>query len=110
MLPIEEVRDAVLAGYASDGLSRMLVSAPTGSGKSTGLPGMLLDAGCEGLVVVVQPRRIAARMLAQRVANVRKVSLGGEVGYVVRYDRRMNDSTRIVYVTDGCLMSFTSVD
>jgi len=103
MLPIEEVRDEVLAGYKGDGLRRMLVSAPTGSGKSTGLPGMLLDAGCEGLVVVVQPRRIAARMLAKRVADVRGTSLGGEVGYVVRYDRRMGESTRIVYVTDGIL-------
>ncbi len=100
-LPIYEVEGELLEDFSSDGLWRVLVKAPTGSGKSTGLPGMLLDAGMSGSVVVVQPRRIAARMLAQRVAGMRGVRLGGEVGYVVRYDNKMSAESRIIYVTDG---------
>jgi len=102
-LPIDEVREQVLAEFAPDKPWRMLVSAPTGSGKSTGLPSIILD-GCAGeMIVVVQPRRLAARMLAKRVAELRNVGLGGEVGYVVRYDHKMTAQTKIVYVTDGIL-------
>ncbi|MGJ8655138.1 MAG: ATP-dependent helicase HrpB [Akkermansiaceae bacterium] len=107
ILPIHEVKDQLLenVGGAPDPKKpwRVLVKAPTGSGKSTGLPSMLLDAGVEGKIVVVQPRRIAARMLARRVAELRGGRLGGEVGYVVRFDNKTSVDSRIVYVTDGIL-------
>lgn len=103
VLPIDEVRELVLADFAPDEPWRMLVSAPTGSGKSTGLPSIILDGCACEMIVVVQPRRLAARMLAKRVAELRGVALGGEVGYVVRYDHKMTKQTRIVYVTDGIL-------
>ncbi|MFK7911526.1 MAG: ATP-dependent helicase HrpB [Akkermansiaceae bacterium] len=100
-LPVNTIKDDVLAALEQQG--RLLLRAPTGSGKSTCVPPMMLDGGVEGLIVVVQPRRIAARMLARRVAEVRGSRLGEEIGYVVRFENHMGKRTRIVYVTDGVL-------
>ena len=106
-LPIHEIKDELLEGIDlardSNNPWRVLVKAPTGSGKSTGLPSMLLDAGIEGKIIVVQPRRIAARMLAKRVAHLRGVKLGEEVGYMVRFDNKTSPNSRIIYITDGIL-------
>lgn len=103
-LPVYEVREALLKSLKVEECARVLLRAPTGSGKSTAVPVMLLDDGAvDGLIVVVQPRRIAARMLARRVASLRGAKLGGEIGYVVRHDNKMSGSTKVVYVTDGVL-------
>ena len=66
-LPVYHLMESLLDAVKSSG--RLLLRAPTGSGKSTCVPPMLLDGGVEGLIVVVQPRRIAARMLARHVAQ-----------------------------------------
>jgi len=100
-LPVHALRESLLESVHSSG--RLLLRAPTGSGKSTCVPPMLLDGGVEGLIVVVQPRRIAARMLARHVASLRGVRHGSEVGHVVRFENCMGKDTRIVYVTDGVL-------
>lgn len=100
-LPIHSLRDALLAAAADTG--RVLLRAPTGSGKSTCVPPMLLDGGTQGLIAVVQPRRIAARMLARRVAETRGGRVGGETGYAVRFENHTGKQTRIVYLTDGVL-------
>ena len=106
-LPVYEVEQSLLDGLRDKRLARVLLKAPTGSGKSTAVPQMLLDADIvDGLIVVVQPRRIAARMLARRVASLRNTRVGDEVGHVVRFDRKMGSATRIVYVTDGVLASW----
>ena len=83
-LPVHHLRESLLDSVHSSG--RLLLRAPTGSGKSTCVPPMLLDGGVEGLIVVVQPRRIAARMLARHVAKLRGVRHGTEVGHVVRFE------------------------
>ncbi|MFV2092722.1 MAG: DEAD/DEAH box helicase family protein, partial [Hyphomicrobiales bacterium] len=88
-LPIYDLQQRVREALGSSGHSRLALCAPTGSGKSTQIPQMLLADGLdEGEIVVLQPRRIAARMLAMRVAAERGGSPGGEVGYQVRFESR----------------------
>jgi len=107
-LPVHALREELLNAVHQSG--RLLLRAPTGSGKSTCVPAMLLDGGVEGLIVVVQPRRIAARMLARHVAALRKGRPGDEVGHVVRFENTMSSRTRIVYVTDGVLQRWLQDD
>ena len=104
MLPIQTIRDEVLQAVSKPGFC-VLLSAPTGSGKSTGIPGMLLEAGIgkNGTILVVQPRRLAARLLAGFVARKFPCALGQEVGYAVRFDTCESEATRILFVTDGIL-------
>ncbi|MBL7016791.1 MAG: ATP-dependent helicase HrpB [Kiritimatiellales bacterium] len=103
-LPIYELRDELAEALRTE--SRLLIEAPTGSGKSTQIPQMVLDGGetGPGEVVVLQPRRLAARLLAKRVAFERGVELGGEVGYQVRMERHVSKNTMIRYVTEGILL------
>lgn len=103
-LPIEEVRQPLKAALQQS--HRLILSAPTGSGKSTQIPQMLLDEGLigEGEVVVLQPRRLAARMLATRVAQERQGPLGQEVGYQIRFEKVISSKTRIRFVTEGILL------
>ena len=106
-LPIFEIRDAVLSCLHDAAVPNLLIKAPTGSGKSTQVPQFVLDSGMlkEGQrCIVLQPRRIAARMLAQRVAKERNARLGGEVGYQVRFDNVTSRETRLVYVTEGVML------
>jgi ATP-dependent helicase HrpB len=105
MLPIYEIEDPLLLALKTK--NRVILQAPTGSGKSTQVRQMVLDG--EGVsdgkqIVVMQPRRLAARMLAKRVASERGGELGEEVGYQVRLDRKAGSKTRIRYVTEGILL------
>lgn len=102
-LPIHQVADALCSGLRTQG--RVVLSAPTGSGKSTQVPQILLDAGLvEGEIVVLQPRRLAARLLAKRVAHERGVQLGEEVGYQIRFENVVSSATRIRFVTEAILL------
>jgi ATP-dependent helicase HrpB len=101
-LPIDDVLPDVVAAVR-DRRTCVLV-APPGAGKTTRVPGALLDAGLiDGAIVVLQPRRLAARLAAARVASERDVKLGGEVGYQVRFDKKTSAQTRIEFVTEGVL-------
>jgi ATP-dependent RNA helicase HrpB len=103
-LPIVEIEQALLETLTTH--KRVVLTAPTGSGKSTQVPQMLLDSGLlgNGQVTVLQPRRLPTRMLAAWVAKARGVKLGGEVGYQMRLDNVASPATRICYVTEGVLL------
>jgi ATP-dependent helicase HrpB len=103
-LPIYEIERDIIARLQAD--RRLILSAPTGSGKSTQVPQMLLKHGLlgDGQVVVLQPRRLAARLLATRVAQELGVKLGQEVGYQIRFENVTSVKTKIRFVTEGVLL------
>ncbi len=101
-LPILKVKNEFI--HAVENYHRIVISAPTGTGKSTQIPQMLLDScSLSGNILVLQPRRLAARMLASRVAMERQCPLGSEVGYMTRFDARHTNNTRLFFITEGIL-------
>ncbi len=88
---------------------RLVVSAPTGSGKSTRLPWWMADA-LGGPVLVVEPRRVAARALATHGAKIRGESVGERVGYRVRFDAAESAQTEILFVTPGMALAMLARD
>jgi ATP-dependent helicase HrpB len=103
-LPIYDLDEEIIRALREGG--RLILQAPTGSGKSTQVPQILLDGGAleSGRCVILQPRRLATRMLAKRVAEERGNRLGGEVGYQIRLDNVSSSQTRILFVTEGILL------
>ena len=109
-LPIWQIHDGIVGALRDD--NRLVLIAPTGSGKSTQVPQMILDAGlaADKRVIVLQPRRVAARTVAARVAWERGGRIGEEIGYQVRFDDRIADGTRIAFVTEGILLRWLQDD
>ena len=109
-LPIWKIEDEIVSALSRG--TRLVLVAPTGSGKTTQVPQMLFDAGLAGdkRIVVLQPRRVAARTVAMRVAFERGVKLGDEVGYQVRFDDQTSLGTRICFVTEGILLRWLQDD
>ncbi|MBL4637623.1 MAG: ATP-dependent helicase HrpB [Kofleriaceae bacterium] len=97
-LPIDEHLDSIWAAVRDHGGA--VVVAQPGAGKTTRVPAMLLDA-CDVPIVCTQPRRIAARLSAKRVAEERSETLGDRIGYEVRFDRKVGRNTRLRFVTEG---------
>jgi ATP-dependent helicase HrpB len=84
----------------------LVISAPTGAGKTTRVPPAVLEGSPpgSGQVVLLEPRRLAARAAARRLAAQRGCRLGDDVGYQVRFDRQCGPATRILVVTEGLLV------
>ncbi|CAL1710622.1 unnamed protein product [Somion occarium] len=103
-LPIAQGKDALVREIQENDVTVLV--GETGSGKTTQVPQYLLEAGIagKGMIAVTQPRKVAATSLASRVAQEQNVSVGGLVGYSVRFDEASSSSTRIKYVTDGMLI------
>ena len=83
------------------------IAGGTGSGKTTQLPKLCLETGrgTRGLIACTQPRRIAARAMAERVAEELQSELGGMVGYQVRFRERSSPGGYIKFMTDGILLA-----
>ena len=109
-LPVWQLEQDILDAVRNCG--RLVLVAPTGSGKTTQVPQMILDSGLAGQkrIVVLQPRRVAARTVAARVAWERGTPLGQEVGYQVRFDDQTSLGTRICFVTEGILLRWLQGD
>jgi ATP-dependent helicase HrpB len=102
-LPILDKSEEILRAAAL--VRRLIISSPPGSGKSTKVPQLLLDSGTlKGRIAVLEPRRLAARMLAARVAGERGGIPGGEVGYRVRFEDKTGPKTRIIFETEGIML------
>jgi ATP-dependent helicase HrpA len=104
-LPVSARRDDLLAAIGDHQV--VVVAGETGSGKTTQLPKLCLELGrgVRGTIAHTQPRRLAARTVAQRIADELDVPLGGAVGYAVRFDDRGSEDTLIRLVTDGLLLA-----
>ena len=104
-LPITERRDELMAAIEANQV--VVVAGETGSGKSTQLPKMCLDLGrgVDQLIGHTQPRRLAARTIAERVAEELQTPIGGIVGYTVRFNDRVGANTRLKLMTDGILLA-----
>src|SRR5438874_12542675 len=101
-LPIDAVLPDLLAALAQQPCA--VLRAPTGAGKTTRVPPALFDSGIAKNIVMLEPRRLAARAAARWMATERGTALGDDVGYHVRFDRRAGPKTRILAVTPGILL------
>ena len=99
-LPIDAVLEQVLA--ALRGGPSVVLEAPPGAGKTTRVPAAILEL-VQGEVVVLEPRRLAARLAAKRVAEERSERVGETVGYQVRFEEVSGPRTRLRFVTEGIL-------
>ena len=111
-LPVDAVLETIVRGLRSAGA--LVLKAEPGAGKTTRVPPAILDAGLAelddgqsgktGQIVLLQPRRIAARAAASRMSEERGTELGQEIGYQVRFEKRSSRNTRILVCTEGVFL------
>jgi ATP-dependent helicase HrpA len=104
-LPVSQKKDEILAAIRDHQV--VIVAGETGSGKTTQLPKICLELGrgVDGFIGHTQPRRIAARTVADRIAEELDTPLGTTVGYKVRFTDKVSDSTLVKLMTDGILLA-----
>ena len=107
MLPILEHQQEILSHLAAG--NRLVLTAPTGSGKTTQIPQILYRA-FGARIAVLQPRRLATRLVARRVAVEMGVKLGGLVGYQTRHDSALSAGTSIRFLTEGLFLRILQSD
>ncbi|MFA6107667.1 MAG: ATP-dependent helicase HrpB [Candidatus Latescibacterota bacterium] len=109
MLPVLAVESRIVSCLRQ--ANRLVLTAPTGSGKTTQVPRILLRAELvPGQIVVLQPRRLATRLVAQHVARELGQPLGGLVGYQTRHDSQVSAATRLRFVTEGLFLRLVQSD
>jgi ATP-dependent helicase HrpA len=101
-LPVSQRRDEILEAIRNHQV--VVIAGATGSGKTTQLPKMCLELGRTS-IAHTQPRRIAARAVAERISEELKVELGGLVGYQVRFTDKVSAETKVKVMTDGILLN-----
>lgn len=99
--PVGEVAADVIRSLAAT--PRIIVTAPPGAGKSTLLPLLLLQSMPEGKILMLEPRRIAARQIAERMASMIGEAVGKTVGYRMRFETKVSANTRIEVLTEGIM-------
>lgn len=108
-LPIDEALPDLIA--ALGGAGRAVLQAPPGAGKTTRVPLAILQAGlAPGRIVMLEPRRLAARAAAERMAEMLGEKVGGTVGYRIRGEAKVSKATRIEVVTEGILTRILQSD
>lgn len=108
-LPIDDALPALIVALRDHG--RAVLQAPPGAGKTTRVPLAMLDAGlCEGRILMLEPRRLAARAAAERMAQTLGEPVGETVGYRIRGESKTSKSTRIEVVTEGILTRMLQSD
>ena len=109
-LPVAERRDEIMAAIEAHQV--VVVAGETGSGKTTQIPKMCLELGrgVRGAIAHTQPRRLAARTVAERIAHELGVTLGEAVGYSVRFSDQASETTLVRLMTDGLLLAETRHD
>lgn len=108
-LPIDDALPDLIAALRASG--RAVLQAPPGAGKTTRVPLAMLNAGlCEGRIVMLEPRRLAARAAAERMAETLGEKVGGRVGYRIRGEAKVGAATRIEVVTEGILTRMLQSD
>ncbi|WP_163133240.1 ATP-dependent helicase HrpB [Agarivorans sp. Alg241-V36] len=108
-LPVTQIFPDLLVGLATR--QQFIVCAPPGAGKSTALPLMLLQqAGLDGKIILLEPRRLAARNIAEFLASQLGEAVGERVGYQMRGDNRQSAKTQLLVVTEGILTRLIQSD